>query len=109
MDDSTHVVWGMFGRKTVILAVTIESDGFTVASSPDEAGFVAAKEIVGIDRGERHPRGGHVLRIDHTAPGVPSPVAVILKFRHPARRAIEGLRPDLLKAPPRSPWWRRWR
>lgn len=106
MDNSTHVVWGMLRGKTVILAVTVDTDGFTVANSPDEAAFVAAKEIVSIDRGERHPRGGHVLRIEHTAPGVPSPLAVILKRHHPARRAIEDLRPDLLKETPR-PRWRR--
>ena len=106
MDDSTHVVWGMIRGKTLILAITVDTDGFTVASSPDEAAFVAAKEIVRLDRGERHPRGGHVLRIEHTAPGLPSPLAVILRRHHPARRAIEALRPDLLKEPQR-PWWRR--
>ena len=106
MDDDTFVMWGIVNGKTVIHGVTIENDGFSVTTSPDGATFIAADEIVGMERGERHPRGGHVLRIEHSATGVPSPVALCMGMHDPARRAIEGLRPDVLTEIPPPLWWK---
>lgn len=100
------MVWGVIRRRAVILAVTVEPDGFTVSGSPDDAGFVPARDIVGIQRGERHLGGGYVLRVEHTATGVPSPVGLVLRRGHPVRAAVEGLRPELVTGPMPPPWWR---
>jgi hypothetical protein len=100
------MIWGEIRRRAVILSVTVEPDGFTVSGSPDDAAFVPAREIVGIQRGERHLGGGHVLRVEHTATGVPSPVGLVLRRGHPVRAAVEGLRPELVSGPMPPPWWR---
>ncbi len=101
-----HVIWGIVRRRPVMLAVTMEPDGFTVSGSPDDAWFVPASDIVGIQRGERHLGGGYVLRVEHTTAGVPSPVGLVLKRGHPVRAAVEGLRPELVTGPMPPPWWR---
>ncbi|MFI7678450.1 hypothetical protein [Actinophytocola sp. NPDC049390] len=101
-----HMVWGVIRRRTVLLAVTVEPDGFTVSGSPDDAGFVSAGDIVGIQRGERHLGSGYVLRVEHAAAGVPSPVGLVLKRGHPVRAAVEALRPELVTGAMPPPWWR---
>ena len=106
VDADTHVVWGIVRGRTTILAVTTDPDGFTVASSADEAAFVAAADIVGVERGERHAGSGYVLRIEHTTAGTPSPIGLVLTRRHPVRQAIEGLRPELVTGALPTPWWR---
>ena len=101
-----HVIWGVIRRRAVLLAVDVEPGGFTVSGSPDDAGYIAAGDIVGIQRGERHLGGGYVLRVEHTAATVPSPVGLVLKRGHPVRAAVEGLRPELVTGPMPPPWWR---
>ncbi len=106
MDTDTHVVRGIVRRRPVVLAVTTRTDGFTVSGSPDDAAFVAAADIVAIQRGERHLGSGYVLRVEHTAAGLSSPVGLVLRRGHPVRMAVERLRPELVTGPMPPPWWR---
>lgn len=107
MDANARPAWGRLdSAQPVMLAVATHPDRFTLSVTGDDEYTVPAGEIVRVERGTETSRNRRALRIEHTAAGVYSPVTLFLRWDDPIRHAIEGLRPDLLTAVPRSQWWR---
>lgn len=67
---------------------------------------VMAAEITKIVQETGFADNWPLLRIEHTAEDVPTPIVLFLKADHPVRLGIERLRPDVVTVPPESKFWR---
>lgn len=108
MAASTRTTSGWLGkvRYTNLLKVSVRDDRFVVRVAGIDELVVMAGDITEIVRETGFADNWPILRIEHTAEDVPTPIVLFLKADHPVRLGIERLRPDVVTSPPESRFWR---